>query len=129
MCSLDRSDDWRNRSCGVEISISNDLHRTVVIAVIAVRMVQMAGHEIIDMIAMWNSLVTAAGSMNVGGIMSATSMVRRASIRVLVAHFNCMFVHVIAVGMMKMAVVEVIQMVAVSDGYVAAVGSMGVIVV
>lgn len=118
-----RSPLWR------QISISNDLHRTVVIAVIAVRMVQMAGDEIIDMIAMWNSLVTAAGSMNVGGIMSATSMVGRASIRVLAAHFDCMFVHVIAMRMMKMAIMEVIQMVAVSDGNVAAVGSMGVIVV
>jgi hypothetical protein len=117
------------RSCGTKISISNDLYRTVIIAVIAVRMVQMTGDEIIDMIAVWNGFVTAAGSMNVSSIMSGAAMVGRASIRILAAHVNRMFVHVVAVRMMKVAIVDIIQMVAVADGNVAAVRSMHVIVI
>ena len=89
----------------------------------------MTGDEIVDMVAMRDGFVTAAGSMNMGGIMPGTAMVWRATIRVLVAHFNRMFVHVIRVWMMKMPVVEIIHMIAVSDGKVAATGSMRVIVV
>jgi hypothetical protein len=88
----------------------------MIVTVTAVGMVQMTGDEIVDMVAMWDGFVTAAGSMNVSGIMSGAAMVRRATIRVLVAHFNRMFVHMIGVRMVKMAVVEIIHMITVPDG-------------
>ena len=76
----------------------------MIIAVIAVRMMQMAVDEIVDVVTMWDCLMAAAGSMNVGSIMSGAAMVGGATIRVLVAHFNPMFIHMIRVRMMKMAV-------------------------
>ena len=107
----------------------HDFHRTVVIAVTAVRMVQMTGDEIVDMVAMRNRFVTATRSMNVGAIMPGAAMLWRATIRVLVAHLNPMFVHMVRMGMMKMAIVEIVHMVAVADGNVAAFRSVRVIMV
>ena len=89
----------------------------------------MAGDEIVDMIAMRNRFVAAARAMNVSSIMSGAAMVGRASIRVLVAHFNPVLVHMIGVRMVKMAVVEIIHMAAVPDGDVAAMRAMHVIVI
>ena len=109
--------------------VSNDLHRTMVITVIAMGMMQMAVDEIVDMIAVRNRFVAAARAMNVSCVMSGTAMVWRASVRILVAHFNPVFIHMIGVRMVKMAVVEIIQMVAVPDGNVAAARSMHVFVI
>jgi hypothetical protein len=81
------------------------------------------------MVAMWNRFVAAARSMNVRGIMSGAAMVGRASIRILVTHFNSMFIHMIGVRMMKMAIVEIVHVVAVPESDVTAVGSMHVIVI
>jgi hypothetical protein len=101
----------------------------MIIAVIAVRMVQMAGDEIVDVVAMWDCFVAATGSVNVSRIMSGAAMVGRATIRILVAYFNPMLVHMIRVGMVKMSIVEVIDVVGVPDSNMAAAGSMYVIVI
>jgi hypothetical protein len=71
----------------------------------AVRMVQMTGDDIVDMVAMRDGFMAAARAMNVSSIMSGTAMVGRASIRILVAHFNPMFVYMIRMRMVKMAIV------------------------
>jgi hypothetical protein len=101
----------------------------MIITVIAVRMVQMAGDEIVDMIAMRNRFVAAARAMNMSSIVSGAAMVGRASIRVFVAHLNPMFIHMIGVRMVKMAIVEIIHMVTMPNGKVTAAGPMRVIVV
>jgi hypothetical protein len=109
--------------------VSNDLYRTMIIAVIAVGMVQTAGDQIVDMVTMRNRFVATARSVNVSSIMSGAAMVCRAAIRVLVAHFNPMFIHMIGVRMVKMAIVEIIHMVPVPDRNVAATGSMRVVMI
>jgi hypothetical protein len=109
--------------------VSNDFHRTVIITVVAVGMVQVTVDEIIHMVAMRDRFVTAARSMNVSSIMSGAAMVGRATIRIIVAHFNAMFVYMIGVRMVKMAIMEIIHMAAVPDGNVTASGSMRVGVV
>lgn len=109
--------------------VLHDLHRTVVIAVTAMWMVQMTGDEIVDMVAVWNRFVAATRSMNVGAIMPGAAMLWRATIRVLVAHLKSMFVHMVRMRMMKMAIVEIVHMVAVADGNVAAFRPMRMIVV
>lgn len=101
----------------------------MIIAVIAVRMVQMAVDEIVDMITVRNRFVAAARAMNVSSVMSGAAMVGRATIRILVAHFNPMLVHMIRVRMVKMAIVEIIHVAGVPDSNVAAAGSMRVVVV
>lgn len=46
----------------------------MIIAVVAMRVVKVAVDEIVDVAAMWNRLVSAAGSMDVTGIMPAAAM-------------------------------------------------------
>ncbi len=47
------------------ISLRDDLQRAVIIAVIAMRMMQMAIDQIIDVVAMRHGLMAAAGAMDV----------------------------------------------------------------
>jgi hypothetical protein len=101
----------------------------MIIAMAAVRMVQMTGDKIVDMVAMRDGFMAAATAMNVSSIMSGAAMVGRATIWILVAYFNPMFVYMIGVRMVKMAIVETIHMAAMPDGNVAAAGPMRVAVV
>ena len=55
----------RARSSVTSISLRHDLQRAVIIAVIAMRMMQMAINQIIDVVAMRHGFMTAAGAMDV----------------------------------------------------------------
>ncbi|WP_246791357.1 hypothetical protein [Bradyrhizobium commune] len=89
----------------------------------------MAVDEIIDMIAVRDRFVAAAGAMDVGSIVSGAVMVGCATVRVLVAHLNAMLVHMTGVRVVKMTVVEVVYVVAMPNRDVAALWSVRVIVV
>lgn len=115
-----------NRS---QILVSNDLYRTMIITVIAVRMVQMAVDEIIDMIAVRDRFVAAAWAMDVGSIVPGAAVVGCATVRVLVAHLNAVFIHMTGVRVVKMTIVEVIYVVAMPNRDVTALWSVRVIVV
>ena len=101
----------------------------MIVTVAVVRMVQVTIYKIVDMIAMRDRFVAATRAMDVSSIMSGAAMVGRAAIWVVVAHLNAMFVHVICVRMVKMAIVEIIHVVAMPNGDVAAIRSMYVVVV
>ena len=101
----------------------------MIVTVAVVRMVQVTIYKIVDMIAMRDRFVAATRAMDVSSIMSGAAMVRRAAIWVVVAHLNAMFVHVIGVRMVKMTIVEIVHVVAVPNGDVAAIRSMYVVVV
>jgi hypothetical protein len=113
----------------IKILVSNDLHRTVIITVAAVGMVQVTVDEIVHMVAMRDRFMAAARAMDVSSIMSRAAMVGRATIRILVAHFNPVFIHMVRVRMVKMTIVEIIHMAAVPDGNMTAIGAMHVIVI
>lgn len=66
---------------------------------IAVRMVQVAVDQVIDMVAVGNRFVAAAGTVAVGLVVSVALVFRGAAVRVLGADFQHMLVHVIPVGM------------------------------
>jgi len=83
----------------------------MVVAMIPVRMMQDAIHEIVDVIAMRNSFMTAARAMNMG----ATLSVRRATDRVVCRDFNDVFIHMTFVGMMQVTIVKVVYMVVVAN--------------
>jgi hypothetical protein len=55
------------------------IHPSVIVAVITVRMVQMAADEVIDMTVMRHALVTAGGSMEVPGVVAVTRVAGRAA--------------------------------------------------
>jgi hypothetical protein len=90
----------------------------VVIAVVAVRMVEVAVDEIVDVIAMWHRFMTAPGSVNVIRLVAAA--VRRTLIRIGRAHFKPVFVYMIAVRVMQVTVVQIVDVVVMPDRRVAA---------
>lgn len=54
------------------------LHGTVVVAVVAVRVVQVAAHEVVDVVAMRDRLVAAAGTVLVVGVVLGAVVAGRA---------------------------------------------------
>jgi hypothetical protein len=89
--------------------------RAVVIAVIAVRMVQVAIDEIIDVVPMRHGFVTARRAVNVARLMAATVVIRSALVGIFRIDRERMLVDVIAVHVMQMAVVQIVDMIVVLD--------------
>ena len=90
------------------------LQRPVVVAMSVVRMMQFAINQIIHVVAVRNARVAAVGTVNVLPVMAFRS--QRAFVRVDVADGNGVFIHVVAVRMMQMPVVEIIHVPFVHDG-------------
>lgn len=103
----------------------------MIVAVAAVRMVQMAIDKIIHVAAVRNGFVAAITSMNVSGVMTGAGMAGRAGVRIGGVYRQVMLVEVVAVGLMEVAVVNVVGVAVVLDGGVAATGAvhMGMVVV
>lgn len=93
----------------------------MVVAVIPVGMMQMAVHEVADMVAVGHGFVTAARAMDMALLVAAAIMIWRAAVRVLIGDFDRVLVHMILMRMMQMAVMKIIDMVVVLDCGVAAV--------
>ena len=94
------------------------------VAVSAVRMVQMTLHQVVNMVAMRHGLVAAVSPVSVGLLMGAAAVVRRAFLRIRRAHFNLMVVHMTAVGVMQVAIVKIIGVAVVFHRGVPAVWAM-----
>ncbi|MFM0093574.1 recombinase family protein [Paraburkholderia sediminicola] len=109
------------------IARSREFDRAVVVAVIAVRMVQVAVDEIVDVIPMWDRLMAAPRSVNVGRVVAAAA--RRALVRIFGAHFELVLVYVIAVRMMQMTVMQIVNVIVVLDRSVSTVRAMLMVVV
>jgi hypothetical protein len=54
----------------------------VIVAVVAMRMMKVAADAVVQVVAVGNCLVTAAGAMDMAGIMTAAAMIRGAAIGV-----------------------------------------------
>ena len=99
---------------------SDQFDRAVVVAVVAVRVVQVPIDEVIDVVAMWHRFVTAAGAMDVSCFVAAAVVVGRAGVRVGGADSDAVFIDVAAVRVVQVAVVQVVNVAVVLDGGVAA---------
>lgn len=82
----------------------------MVVAVVAVRMVQMPVHQVVDMITMRHRLMAAARTMDMVCGMSTAVMFGRADVRIRRAHCDDMLVDMIPVRMVQMTIVQVIDM-------------------
>ncbi len=100
----------------------------MVVAVIAMGMMQMAVDQIADVIAVRDRGVATARPMDVIRRMAAAGVGGRAGVGVRRAHGDHMLVDVIAVRVMQAAVVQVADMVVVLHGHMAATGAVDVIV-
>lgn len=96
---------------------------------IAVRVMQVSVHEVIDVIAVGDSFVTTTGTMPVGLIVTSTGVGRRAVRGIRRRHLQPVLHHFAAGLMVQVAIMEVIHVVAVSDGGVAAAGTVLMVVI
>lgn len=101
----------------------------MVVAVITVRVVQVAVDEIVDMVAVRNGFVPAARTVYMIRIMAAALVIGGAAVWVGFCHRDDMLVNVIAMHVMQMAVVQIIDVAIMQDRQMAAVGAvlMGVV--
>lgn len=107
------------------IHLLNNFHRTVVVAVVAVLVVQTAVYDVVDVIAVWYSFVAAAFAVN----MASTGLHGMAAVGVGGIYIEAVFVVVTVVFVVQVAVVDVVDVVAVFDGGVAAAFAVNVLVV
>jgi nitrate reductase alpha subunit len=101
----------------------------MIVTMARVREVQVAIDEIADMVAMRHGLVSASRSVHMAFVVTGTGVARRAMRGIRRAHFDHMLVHVTIVHMMQMTVVQVVDVIAMANGGVAAAGPVNVRVV
>ena len=88
---------------------------------IPVRVMQVTVDKIINVIPMWHRFVTAPGAMDVSRSVAAAVVARRALVRISRADLEPVLVYVIAMRMVQVPVHQVVGVVAVGNGRVAAV--------
>jgi len=99
----------------------------VVVAVAAMRVMEMSVDEIVDVVAMRDGLVAATSSMPVSGIVTGADVAGCTSRRIGAAHFDHMLIEMIVVRLMEVAVVKIVHVIAVLDGDMAATGSVNMV--
>jgi hypothetical protein len=100
----------------------------MIIAVVAVRMVQVPTHQVVHVVAVRCALVPAIGAMGVLAAVCFAIMLRRAAVRVRVTDRNEVFVNVIGMHVMQMAIMEIVDMPVMTYLHVAADSTVHVIV-
>jgi hypothetical protein len=88
--------------------------RAVVVAVVAVRVVQVAVDQVVDVVAVRHRFVAAAGSMHMTGLVATAPVARCAGGRVGGADLDHMFIDMAFVQVVQVAVVQVVDMVTVA---------------
>lgn len=83
-------------------------------------MMKVTGDEVIDMVAMGDCLVTTAGAVPMPHLMPAAAVLGGAGARIGGAHRDGMLVGMIAMGVMEMAIMQVVDMTIMAHGGVAA---------
>ena len=88
----------------------------MIVAMIAVRMMEPALDQIVGVIAMRDSRMTAVRAVNVPGLVARVPVLRRALVRVSVADVDDVLVNAVADRAVQMAVMQIVDVVAVLDG-------------
>jgi hypothetical protein len=88
----------------------------MVVAMIAMRMVQMSIHQIVHVIAVGHSLVTTARTVDMPCRMAATLMLGRTALRILVVHLQEVLIDMVGMDMVQMAIVQEVDMAIMLDG-------------
>jgi len=99
----------------------------MVVAVPAMRVVQMPAHHVIEVIPVWCSLVAALGPVSMLMVVTFAVVAGRAVVWVGAANRNGVFIDVSAVNVMQMAVVEIIGVSVMAYRHVPATGFVDVI--
>ena len=99
----------------------------MIITMIAVRMVQVTVNKIINVIPMRHRLMSALRAMHMPRRVTAAA--GRALIGIFRTHLDGMFIHMLAVWMMEMAIMQIVDVITVANGRVATAGAMLMVVV
>lgn len=110
------------------LSRSGQLDRTVIVAMIAVRVMQPAVDQIVHVIAVRYRFMPAARSVHVPLLMARGGIPGRTAVRVDRADFYAVLFDAPLVWMMQVPIVQVVHVVTVDHGGVAAARSVFVIV-
>jgi len=94
----------------------------VVVAVPLVGVMQVPCHQVVDMVSVWNGFMTASRTMDMRRLVRSAGMLGRADPGIARAHLDGVLVDVVAVHAVQVPVVQVIHMVAMKNGLVAAAG-------
>ena len=92
----------------------------MIVAMLSMRMVKMAGYQVIHMVSVRNGFVSASGAMTVFLGVGIAGMVGCAGSGILRRHFQTMFIGVVLVRLMQMTVVQVVGVPVVYDRGMAA---------
>ncbi|WP_166656260.1 hypothetical protein [Paraburkholderia sp. BL10I2N1] len=98
----------------------------MIVTMISVRMMQVTVDEIVNVVAMWHRFVAAPGAMDVTRRVAAAA--RRTLIGIVRAHFEPMLIYMIAVRVMQVTVMQVIDVIVMSDRRVAAIRTVLMVV-
>ncbi len=96
---------------------------------VAVREMQVAVDEVADVIAMRDRFVSAAGTMHMAGFVSGAFVGRRTADGIDVGYFDNVFVDVSVMHVMQVAIMQVIDVVAMTHRGVAAARTVGMVVI
>ena len=91
---------------------------------VAMGMMETAVDEIVDVVAVRNRLMPAAGSVDVAGLMALMAILRRTLVWVSRAHFNNVLVDFIPILTVQMSVMQIVDVVAVLNRDVTAAGAV-----
>jgi hypothetical protein len=100
----------------------------VIVAVVAVGMVQVTIHQIVGVISVRDGLVATPLTVDVVRVVAAAAVLGRAGGRVALRDLDGVLVDVITVGMVQVTIVQVVDVPIVHDGLVAASGAVNVVV-
>lgn len=107
------------------MGLLNDFHRAVVIAVVAVLVVQPAVYDVVDVVAVRYGFVAAAFAVN----MAVTGLHGVAAVGVGGVYIEAVFIIVAVVFVVQVAVMDIVDVVAVFNGGMAAALVVNVLVV
>lgn len=111
------ADDVANPTCGVRAHFASGRRESaVVVAVPGVRVMQVPGDEVVDVIAVRYRFVTATRPVDMALGVTRAGVRRRARGRIGRVDLDDALVHVAIVDVVEVAVVEVVDVVAMTDG-------------
>jgi polyferredoxin len=104
-----------------QLRLVRQLYGTVIVAVVAIGVMEVAFHDVVNVLAVRNRLVAAVCTVLVTGLVAVALVTVGAVRRILCVDVELVLIDVALVERMQVAVVEVVSVVVVNDGRVTAV--------
>jgi hypothetical protein len=96
-------------------------YAAVIVAVRSVGVVEMPVHQVVDVIAVRDCFMAALGAMSVRLFVSGAVVLGRTTLRILRGHFDPVILDLASVGMVQMAIVQIVHVAVMKQRGVAAV--------